>query len=58
MMNNREDSNGKMEAITRVRTNSNFLKEIVKRDNLELLLFYHSAYSARLVLPKYINSLV
>lgn len=58
LMNNREDSVGKMEVITRVRTNPSFLEEIVKRDNLELLLFAYSVYAAKLVLPNYINSLV
>lgn len=58
LLKDREDSEGKMKVITQVRNNSSFLEEIIKRDNLELLIISYSVYAARLVLPKYINQLV
>lgn len=57
-MKDKEDNTGKLELIVRVRANPSFLEGIIKRDNLELLLFSYTVYGARLVLPQHIDNIV
>lgn len=57
-MKGKDDNAEKMALIVRVRANPSFLEGIIKRDNLELLLFSYSVYGAKLVLPQHIDNLV